>query len=99
MGKPAQGSHFAIGRKMGSPQITVAFVVCVAFIILIAGCEGENLSDTKSNIEKSRLIAIENIQLKEQLEQRDKEIERQKELLEKCLRGQPTDFQFYGEST
>ncbi|MBA7676101.1 hypothetical protein ES703_84342 [subsurface metagenome] len=61
------------------PQITVAFAVCVAFIILIAGCEGENLSDTKSNIEKSRLIAVENIQLK-------KEVAKQKKLLDKCLR-------------
>jgi len=68
---------YTAGNKM--PQITVAFAVCVAFIILIAGCEGENLSDTKSNIKKSRLIAVENIQLK-------KEVAKQKELLDKCLR-------------
>ena len=41
-------------------------------IMLIAGCEKENP------------LANENMQLKEQLEQRDKEIEKQKELLVKC---------------
>jgi len=48
---------------------------------MIAGCEEENLLA----IRKSRIIAIENKQLKEQLEQLDKEIKKQKELLTNCL--------------
>ena len=58
------------------------FVLAIGiFIMLTAGCEEENLPDTKM----SRLIAVENRQLKKQLEQRNKEIEKQKKLLEKCL--------------
>ena len=44
-------------------------------IMLTAGCEKENP------------LANENMQLKEQLEQRDKEIEKQKALLVKCQQG------------
>jgi outer membrane murein-binding lipoprotein Lpp len=51
-----------------------AVILAVSVVImLIAGCEKENP------------LAKENMQLKEQLEQRDKEIEKQKELLAKCL--------------
>ena len=51
-----------------------AVILAVGVVImLIAGCEKENP------------LANENMQLKEQLEQRDKEIEKQKELLAKCL--------------
>ena len=52
-------------------------------IMLIAGCEKQSIS--KSHIRKSRLVAVENKQLKEQLEQLDKEIKKQKELLTNCL--------------
>ena len=65
-----------------------AFVlaVCIVVITLIAGCDEEqNLSSTKSAVKKHQLIAAENMRLKKALKQRDKEIERQKELLEKCL--------------
>ena len=66
-------------------------------IMLIAGCEKENAPDTK----RSRLIAAENMRLKEELKQRDTEIERLKELhnkeikkqeklLEKCLQEKNT---------
>jgi len=48
--------------------------------MLIAGCEEENLSNTK----KSRLIAAENLELKKELQQGDRQTEQQKELLEKC---------------
>ena len=53
--------------------------VCVVVIMLIAGCEEQNLA------RKSRLIAAENIRLKEQLEQYEVEVEKQKGLLAKCL--------------
>ncbi len=73
----------------------MAFVLAIGFVVtmLIAGCEEEQqLPNTK----KSRLIGAENIQLKKELKQRDREIERQKQLhkkeiekqklqLEKCL--------------
>jgi len=55
-------------------------------IMLIAGCEKENAPDTK----RSRLIATENIRLKEELEQRDEEIKKQEKLLEKCLQERDT---------
>lgn len=66
--------------------------VCVAFV-LIAGC-GEQ---EPPSVKKSRLIAVENMQLARELEQRSKEIEKlkeqhrresrkQEELLAKCVR-------------
>ena len=63
-------------------------------VMLIAGCDEEqNLPDMKRN----RLIAAENMRLTKELERRDKEIKKQKELhnkkneqqqtlLEKCLK-------------
>ena len=58
-----------------------AFVVAVGIIVVmsLAGCQEQNLQSAK----KSRFIAEKNIQLKKQLKQRDKEIERQKQLLAK----------------
>ncbi|MBA7617616.1 hypothetical protein ES703_24931 [subsurface metagenome] len=51
-----------------------AVILAVGVVImLIAGCEKENP------------LAKENMQLKEQLEQRDKEVEKQKELIAQCL--------------
>ena len=53
-----------------------AVILAVGVVIMLtAGCE------------KEKPLANENMQLKEQLEQRDKEIEKQKELLAGCLRG------------
>lgn len=50
-----------------------AVILAVGVVIMLtAGCEKENP------------LANENMQLKEQLEQRDKEIEKQKELVAKC---------------
>ena len=69
----------------------VLAVGIVVGIMLIAGCEEEeNSSDTKPNTKRSRLIAVENIQLKKQIEKlkkvHAKEIKRQEELLDKCER-------------
>ena len=55
-------------------------VTALILIAMIGGCKEQNLSGTK----KTRLIAAENIQLRKDLAQRDKEIEEQKELLAKC---------------
>ena len=53
-----------------------AVILAVGVVIMLtAGCEKENP------------LANENMQLKEQLEQRNKEIEKQKELLVKCQQG------------
>lgn len=61
-------------------QKAFVLAVCIVGIALIAGCEEESKIDTK----KSRLIAAENMQLKKDLEECQKEIEKQKELLEQC---------------
>jgi DNA repair exonuclease SbcCD ATPase subunit len=86
------------GHKMKRPA-QKAFVLAVGIVVitLIAGCDEEqNLSSTKSAVKKHQLIAAENMRLTKELERRDKEIKRQKELhnnkieqqqelLEKCL--------------
>jgi len=77
---------------MKRPAQKVILTVSVAAITLFAGCEEQYLSDTK----KVRLIAVENRQLKKQLEQcrkkvekqekrYDTDMEKQKKLLDKCL--------------
>jgi len=65
-------------------RTTLALAISIVFVImLIVSCEEQNVSNTKSDVRKSRLIATENRQLKQQLVRRDKKIERQKELLAK----------------
>ena len=65
-----------------SVQKTLVLTIGIVFVImLLAGCQEQALSDTK----KSRLIADENRQLKQQLTQSDRKIQKQKELLENCL--------------
>lgn len=70
----------------------LAVITGVVFMISIAGCEDEQQIPTAK---KNRLIAAENMQLKQQLQQRKVEIEKlkgqhaaetqmQKEVLEKC---------------
>ena len=78
--------------KMKS-SVRKAVVLAIGIVVvLIAGCEEQNLPSTR----KSRLIAAESLELKKQLEQCNGEIEGQKELcntrmkkqrarLEKCL--------------
>ncbi len=92
--------------KRPVPKTLVLAVGIIVGFMLIAGCEEEeNLSntkpDTEPNTKRSRLIAIENAQLKAQIEElkklRSSEMERQKNLytkeksrqknlLDKCLR-------------
>ena len=75
----------------------VLVVSVVVVIMLIAGCQEQQLPSAK----KSRLIAAENMQLKKELEQRskdikglkdlhDKETEKQEELLAKCQEEKET---------
>ena len=62
---------------------TLVLAVGIALVImLIAGCEEEQrISSTK----RSRLIAQENMQLKKDLDNRNRKIEKQKELLDECM--------------
>lgn len=53
-------------------------------IILIAGCAEQETP----NVKKSRLIAAENIELKKQLEQRSKEIEKINQLYDEKIKEQ-----------
>ena len=81
--------------KGPAPKTLVLAVGIVVGIMLIAGCEEEeNLSDTKPNTKRSRLIAVENTQLKNQIEKLKNlhagEIERQKKQLDKCLQQKKT---------
>jgi hypothetical protein len=94
-------SKFERKIKMISPvsrMLLVAVGVVVGFM-LITGCEDEkNLtgtqSDTTPNSKQSRLIAVENAQLKAQIEKMKKlhagEMEKQKKLLDDCLREKET---------
>ncbi len=70
------------------------FVLAVGIVVMsIAGCGQQE----PPSVKKSRLIAVENMQLKRELEQRNREIEKlkelhnreikkQEELLAKCVR-------------
>ncbi len=73
-------------------QKRFVLVVCVVFVSIV-GCGQQE----PPSVKKSRLIAVENMQLKRQLEQRNREIEKlkelhnreikmQEELLAKCVR-------------
>jgi len=63
-------------------------VAAVVATTLIIGCEAENLSDTKSNVPKSKIIAAENRRLKKEIQRLNtvhkKEIKRHEKLLKKC---------------
>lgn len=70
----------------GPAQKAFVLAVGIVVIMLIAGCDEEqNLPSTKSAVKKHQLIAAENMRLEKELKQRDKQTEKQKELLEKCL--------------
>jgi len=56
-------------------KIVVLLCVVSFAITLLAGCEEQGLADTR----KTRLIAVENLQLKEQLKQCSQTIEQQKQ--------------------
>ena len=78
--------------KESAPKMLVVAVGFVFVIMLFAGCEEEeqNSSNTTSDAKRSRLISIENRQLKQQIEElkktHAKEIKRQNELLGRCER-------------
>lgn len=61
-------------------QLKMILVASIVFIILIAGCEKQNMTSTK----KGRLLAAENQRIIKQLKKRDANIAKQKKLLEQC---------------
>lgn len=70
-------------------------VGAVIGIIFIAGCEEEQTPpDTPLNTKRSRLIAVQNTELKIEIERikrnHQKELKKQEQLLEKCLREKKT---------
>ena len=67
---------------MKTQQRTVLFLIVVVIGMgLLCGCEEEGLSGTK----RDRLVALENVELKEELKERENEIAEQKELLAGCI--------------
>jgi hypothetical protein len=61
-------------------KVFILTAIAVLVFMSIAGCDQQGAAN-----KKSRLIATENMQLKKDLQQRDKELQEQKLLLEKCL--------------
>ena len=69
--------------------------VLLAVCICSSACEQSNLGQTK----RARLVANENLELKEHLRLRDKEIQKQKDLLAKCRQKSLDIEKKTGEST
>jgi chromosome segregation ATPase len=66
-----------------SGKIISAVLVLLA-VLSAAGCDEQNKPDKEAQVKKHQLIAAENMQLKNELEQARAEIASQKELLDKC---------------
>ena len=75
---------------------TVLLFLGTATLISLSGCREE--SDSMS-IRKARLVGNENIGLKKELKLRDKEIERQKQLVVQCQTDRAKDSDLAGENT
>ena len=81
--------------KRLAPKMLIVAAGILIGIILVAGCEEEKkVTNTEPDTKRSRLIAVENAQLKKQIEelkkQHAKEMDMQKKLLESCLRDKKT---------
>lgn len=70
-------------RSSVGKLLVLAIVVSFVFA---AGCEEETMSGSK----KDRLISAENIRLRDKLEQLEKQLEKQKELLGQCEQEKQT---------
>jgi hypothetical protein len=69
-----------VNMKMQKRTVLSLIVVVIA-MGLLWGCEKEGLSGAR----KDRLIALENMELKKELKEREDEIAEQKELLAGCI--------------
>ena len=71
-------------KKVKRPVLKMFIVAIGVVIMLITGCAEQEPPDMK----KSRLIAAENLELKKQLEQHNKEIEKIKQMHEESIKEQ-----------
>ena len=74
-------------KMKGTTQKMFILAVGVIVFVLIAGCQ-ESATGGPTDAKKSRLIAAQNMELKKELEQRSKEIERLKQLHSKEIKQQ-----------
>ncbi len=74
-------------KMKGTTQKVFILAVGVIVFVLIAGCQ-ESATGGPTDAKKSRLVAAENMELKKELENRDKEIARLKELHSKEIKRQ-----------
>jgi len=56
-------------------------------VMLVVGCEEESLSETSKDVKKSRLIAMKNKELQNELAECNKEIEKLKETIKSTNEG------------
>ena len=75
---------------------TVLLVLGAGTVITLSGCREES-GDT--SLRRARLVGNENIELKEEIKMRDKEIQRQKQLLEQCRADRTKDKEQSGNNT
>ncbi|MHC4499248.1 MAG: hypothetical protein ACYS9T_03840 [Planctomycetota bacterium] len=75
-------------RRLARKTYLLAVSIVVG-IILITGCQEQNLPDAAPSEKMSRLIAAENMDLKKQIEEQEKvhakEMQKQEKLLDRCL--------------
>lgn len=75
---------------------TVLLFLGTATLISLSGCREES---GNMSLRKARLVGNENIELKEQLKLRDKEIEHQKKLVVQCQTDRAKDQELSGDNT
>jgi len=77
----------------------IGIVLAVSFILAVfAGCQQSEQKQTSGISRKDRLVANENIGLKDELAQCRKEIENQQNLVEQCRQEKETSEQQAGET-
>ena len=75
---------------------TVLLFLGTATLISLSGCREES---GNMSLRKARLVGNENLELKKQLKLRDKEIERQKQLVVQCRADWAKEQKLTGENT
>ncbi len=75
---------------------TVLLFLGAGTVITLSGCREESGGAT---LRRARLVGNENIELKKEIELRDKEIERQKQLVEQCRAQSAKDNELSGDNT
>jgi len=71
-------------KKAVHVSFLLSFIFAVT-LVFITGCQEQNkVSIDPSNMKQVRLVAAENMEMKKQLAKCEKEIKKQKSLVEKC---------------